>query len=445
VTRVRSRRGAGIVVLALTAVMFAGTARASAETTTPSAGPKTHTPIKHFVTVMQEGHTFDNYFGSFPGAAGIPAGTCVPVSPPALRPCVKPSPLGDRPLHALVRSQAAFQTAQANGAMNGFISAQSRNGITDDQAMGIYQGSDVTYYWNLAKQNVLFDQFFSTAPGGSLPNHLAWVAGTAARTAAESIPPSGFGDLPTVFDQLEAKGVSWKFYVQNYDPTVTFRRAPGAARREQVIRVPLLAYARYVDDPNLFAHIVPVSEYFDDLRHGTLPAVSYIVPSGPSERAPTNVQSGARFVQSLVGALTASSAWSTSAFVLTYDDWGGYYDHVTPKQTGFRVPTLVMGAYSRRGFVDHTALETASIPGFIAENWGLPPLSPNDGNLTSAFDFTAATRRARVIGPTTLPAPAPASLIGVVFVLYGIALAAALLVFSAVAWRARRRTEVVLP
>jgi phospholipase C len=444
-SRVRSRRAAGLALAFMATVTFAGVQPAGAGTTAPAASSKTRTPVQHFVTVMQEGHTFDNYFGSYPGAAGIPADTCMPVSPPALRPCVKPSPLGDRPLHALVRSQAAFQTAQANGAMNGFISAQSRNGITDDQAMGIYQGSDVTYYWNLAHQNVLFDQFFSTAPGGSVPNHLAWVAGTAARTADESIPPTGFGDLPTVFDQLEAKGISWKFYVQNYDPTVTFRRAPGAARREQVIRVPLLGYARYVDDPNLFAHIVPVSEYFDDLRHGTLPAVSYIVPSGPSERAPTNVQSGARFVQSLVGALTASSAWSTSAFVLTYDDWGGYYDHVTPKQTGFRVPTLVTGAYARRDFVDHTTLETASIPGFIAENWGLPPLSPNVGDLTSAFDFTAATRRAQVIGPTTSPAPAPAARIDVVFVLYGIALGAALLVFGAVAWRARRRTEVVLP
>ncbi len=234
-----SRRLAVAAALAgLSTVMLHGVGPVGAT----SAAPKTQTPIKHVVTVMQEGHTFDNYFGSYPGADGIPADTCMPVSPPAPRPCVKPFALGDRPLRALARNASAFTTAYAGGAMNGFVHAQSRNGVVEDQAMGVHPRADVPYYWNLADNNVLFDQFFSSSPGGSLPNHLAWIAGAAARTVGESVPPGGFNALPTIFDRLEAKGVSWKFYVQNYDPTVTFRRAAGTARGEQIARVPLLAY-----------------------------------------------------------------------------------------------------------------------------------------------------------------------------------------------------------
>jgi phospholipase C len=312
--------------------------------------------------------------------------------------------------------------------------------------MGTYQRADITYYWNLARSNVLFDQFFASAPGGSVPNHLAWIGGTSAPTASETVPAAGYGSAPTLFDQLEAAGISWKFYVQNYDPTITFRRAPGTARGEQVSRVPLLAYSRFVDDPKLFAHIVPVSQYFEDLQRGTLPAVSYIVPSGPSERAPTNVASGARFVQSLAGALSVSSAWPTSAFVLTYDGWGGYYDHVAPRGTGFRVPTLLMSPYARRGYVDHTPLQTTSIPGFVEDNWSLrAPSAGAAAGLGSAFDFNRAPRRAEIIGSTAPAAPAARSETGVVFVLYGAALLGALVVLASIAWRRRRRTELVLP
>ena len=438
----RGRFVAGLA-LALTATAMVGDLIPAGAATPagPTASSPT-TPIRHVVTVMQEGHTFDNYFGSFPGADGIPANTCMPVSPPVLKPCVKPFRLGARPLRDLARGAGAFARAEAGGAMNGFVSAESRNGVVEDQAMGTYDRSTVPYYWNVAKQNVLFDRFFASAPGGSLPNHLAWVSGTTTGATGERVPDNGFGDLPTIFDQLEARGISWKFYVQNYDPTVTFRRERGAVRGGQVVRVPLLAYRRYVDDPKLFAHIVPVSQYFEDLESGSLPAVSYIVPSGPSERSPTNVTSGARFVQSLVGALSGSSSWSTSAFLLTYDGWGGYYDHVVPTATGFRVPTLLVSPYARRGVVDHTRLSTASVPELIAENWGLDPVAPGAGNLMSAFDFKHPARPARVINATAPEATVATAQTGVVFLLYGLAFAGALAVLGTVSWRARRRNAV---
>jgi phospholipase C len=446
VTRTRVRLAAGLALTMMAVTVAPGLAPTGASAATPVAKPKTRTPIQHVVTVMQEGHTFDNYFGSYPGAEGIPANTCVPVSPPAPQPCVKPFSLGSRPLRDLTRGEPAVETAQAKGAMNGFVKAQSRNGVIEDQAMGKYDREGVPYYWNLANSYVLYDHFFASAPGGSVPNHVAWVAGKAAGKVADTIPATGFGNIPNIFDQLEKQGISWKFYVQNYDPTVTFRRAPGTARGAQVVRVPLLAYARFVDDPKLFSHIVPVSQYFDDLARGTLPAVSYIVPSGPSERPPTNVASGARFTQSLISALAMSSSWSASAFLLTYDGWGGYYDHVAPTGTGFRVPTLLVSAYARKGYVDHTPLETASVPRFIEENWGLPQIAgpPPIASLSSAFDFQSAPRRAEAISAATAPAPIATARTSVVFVLYGLALVGALTVLGVVTWRARRRPSMVL-
>jgi phospholipase C len=442
----RARFVVAAVAIAVLVTVLPTVGTAGASPGDEGRSPSARTPIEHVVTVMQEGHTFDNYFGSFPGADGIPADTCMPVAPPAPRPCVKPFAVGDRPLEHLARNASAFSVAYAGGAMNGFVRAQSRGGVIEEQAMGVHRRADVPYYWDLATRNVLFDQFFASAPDGSLSSHLAWTAGAGAPSSSEGIPADGFTAPRTIFDQLQAHGVSWKFYVQNYDPKVTFRRAAGAAHGEQVNRVPLLAYPRFIDDPKLFAHIVPIAQYFEDLERGTLPAVSYIVPSGASERPPTSVTAGARFVQSLASALSSSTSWSTSAFVLTYDGWGGYFDHVAPTGgTGFRVPTLLMSPYARRGFVDHTRLETASIPRFIAENWGLEPVRAAGGSLEDAFDFRQAPRRPEVIGST---APVPVAAPGrtsVVLWLYGAALAVAAVGLGALAWASRRRSEIVLP
>ena len=169
---------------------------------------------------------------------------------------------------------------------------------------------------------------------------------------ASRIPPGGFGDLPTIFDRLEEKGVSWKFYVQNYDP-----RSPSALRRgeraSQIVWVPLLHYDRYLDDPRLNAQDRRPERVLRGPPAGTLPSVAYIVPSGASEHPPGRIQAGQRFVRTLVNALMRSPSWDSSAFMWTYDDWGGWYDHVKPPQVdeygyGFRVPALLVSPYARR-------------------------------------------------------------------------------------------------
>ena len=178
--------------------------------------------------------------------------------------------------------------------------------------------------------------------------------------------------------------MSWKFYVSNYDPKITFRAHVVGDRSSQVVWVPLLNYARFIDDPKLAKHIVPLSQYYDDLATGHASRRSRT--SRPRVRAsirPGSVQSGMRFVRTVINNLMASSSWKSSAFLLSYDDWGGWYDHVRPPQIdgfgyGFRVPAILVSPYARHGYVDHTTLDFTSGLKFIEENWGVAPLTRRD-------------------------------------------------------------------
>ena len=373
---------------------------ALADTASQTTAP--NTPIEHFVVLMQENHTFDNYFGTYPGADGIPPGTCMPVDPfdATNTACVEPYHIGDRPIDDLDHSLSTYELQYNNGKMDGFIYALNQRNQNGELAMGYYNDSDLPYYWNLADEYVLFDRFFSSDHGGSFANHMYWVSGTPGVNRAIA---TGYADVPTIFDRLEERGITWKFYVQNYDPQITYRTLSrySGNRTSQVIWVPLLNIDRFIDDPKLSSHIVDLSEYFVDLENGTLPAVSYIVPSGASEHPPGSLRSGQKFVKSLIQGLMRSTLWEKSAFLLIYDDWGGWYDHVPPPQVdengfGMRVPGILVSAYARRGFIDSTELDFTSVLKFIQENWNLESLVERDANANSfmtAFDFSQPPRQ----------------------------------------------------
>jgi phospholipase C len=368
---------------------------------------KTKTPIKHFVSLMQENHSFDNYFGTYPGVDGIPEETCMPIDPRAPRGgCIRPFRIGNRAVQDLGHSTDVFADQFAGGQMNGFVHAIVRDmGRAGRVVMGHYDDRDLPYYWNVADEYVLFDRFFTSAAGGSVWNHMFWVSGTPGNYGADVIPDGGFDDIPTIFDRLEERGITWKFYVQNYDPTINFRSPRTGDRGSQLVWVPLLNYARFLDDPKLSRHIVDLEEYYEDLERGTLPAVSYIAPSGSSEHPPGSIQAGQRFVRNLINALMRSSAWKSSAFSWTYDDWGGFFDHVRPPRVdrygyGFRAPALLVSPYAKRGHVDSTTLDFTSYLKFIEQNWGLEPLAPRDrraNSLLGAFDFDRPPREAKFV------------------------------------------------
>jgi phospholipase C len=409
----------------------------------PSPARAARTPIDHFIVVMQENHSFDNYFGTYPGGRGIPRGTCMPVVPGRPRAgCVRPFHLGSRAAPELSDTVVAQRSEYAGGRMEGFVRAASagRQG-TQSGVMGYYDDRDLPFYWNLSREYVLFDHFFASAPGGSLPNRMFWVAG-AAGPPGGAVPRRGL-DLPTIFDRLDARGISWKFYVQDYDRARRFTPAGGADRSIQSVRVPLLNTPRFVETPGRLRHIVDLDDYYTDLERGTLPQVAYIAPAGASEHPPARLRSGQRLVRSLLTTLLRSPDWRSSAFLLTYDDWGGWFDHVRPPRVGrstygFRVPAVLVSPYAKRGHVDSTRLETASIPRFIEQNWGLRPLTARDaraGSFGGAFDFSRPPRRPSIVAAGPTP-HRPEARRGVIYVGYGggLALAAAL-----IGWAVLRR------
>jgi phospholipase C len=215
----------------------------------------------------------------------------------------------------------------------------------------------------------------------------------------------------------------------------------------QPVWVPLLAYNRFIDDPRLFSHIVDLSEYYRDLHDGTLPAVSYIVPAGSSEHPPGNIKSGERFVRTLINSLQQSSAWSSSAFTWTYDDWGGWYDHVRPPQVdrygyGFRAPALLVSPYARKGYIDHHTLDFTSILRFIEENWSLRPLARRDATANSirtAFDFSQSPRRPEFVSATLKQPSTYTRAHPYLYVVYGSAVLLAMLALQIAAIAAKRR------
>jgi phospholipase C len=444
--------------LFITVLAAAGLAVAAPAQGASPADTNTTTPIRHFIVLMQENHSYDNYFGAYKGihgdANGTPADICQKrnLKKPQLG-CVKPYRIGNTPIQDLNHSSRVAHHQYDHGKMDGFVDALRREGEGNASTMGYYDGKDIPYYWNIADNFVLFDRFFTSAAGGSVANHMFWVTGTPGNTEADLIPPEGF-DQTTIFDRLEKKGISWKFYVQNYDPGITFRNRGIGDRGSQIVWVPLLNYARYLDDPKLRGHIVDMSEYYKDLQNGTLPAVSYLAPAGSSEHPPGSIQAGERFVRTLVNSLMRSSSWDSSAFMWTYDDWGGWYDHVKPPQVdrfgfGFRAPSLLVSAYARRGQVNHTTLDFTSMLKFIESNWKLAPLAERDrkaNNFMSAFDFKSAPREPAFVASTRGSAKKAEPVRAVVYVAYALAVAlAALAIAGAMAAERRRRRPGELP
>jgi phospholipase C len=402
-----------------------------------AAAPGTTTPIRHVVYLMQGARSFDNYFGTYPGVDGIPVGTCQRFS--ATRPaagCVKPFSLHGSTPPPLAAGRSLLDAQYHGGTMDGFVAAFSDQGRDGSVVMGHYDQQDLPYYWNTAQRYVLFDHFFASAPYGVRQNRGYWVAAAAPPISGDKVPASGYGDQPTIFDRLQAAGIGWKFYVQGYDPTQTYRAITATNPAGQSARVPLLDYPRFLDRPQLHDRIVGLDQYYTDLAHGTLPAVAFVTSSGASERSARSIPAGQALVRTMVTQLMTSRYWHSSALVWTYDGTGGWYDHVAPPSAGgdrlgFRVPALLVSPYARPGRVDHTTLEYPSVLRFIEDNWRLKPLSGRDrhaASIASAFDFTAPPHRAKII-PAEQPAAAPAPLVpvAIVYVCYGSALLLGLL------------------
>lgn len=414
-----------------------------------AAAPSTTTPIKHFIYMMQGDRSFDNYFGTYPGADGIPDGVCQKVIVTGSDPtCVKPFALHGQTPPVLGAGSVELNNQYDSGRMDGFVAAYQSEGRDGTSTMGYYDRRDLATYWDLADKYVLFDKFFSSTRLGTGADRSYWVSATRPSTAGTlAARQAAYAQQATIFDRLQAAGVDWKFYVQGYNAAENYQTVSKSNPSSQPLRVPLLEYARFVNDPALKSHIVDLSQYYRDLDNNTLPAVAYVASSGPSERSARSIAGGQKLVTDLVGSLMVSKYWTSSAFLLSYDGTGGWYDHVAPPQVdsagyGMRVPALLVSAYARSGYIDSTVSDYTSGLAFIEHNWGLAPLAGRDkaaDPLTGAFDFGQPPRPPQVqFGQPASTVQRPSHAVGIVYWCYGLAFLAVLATLVLASLRSRR-------
>ncbi len=336
---------------------------------------KPHNPIEHVVIIVKENHTFDNYFGAFPGANGTAALQHAP-DPPA----------GDPP-----HDHAAWLERAAHAVQLG------------------YREKDIPAYFALARQFTLCDNYFSEIASQSEPNHLVLIAAQSPiidnSSPKRTYQPQAPFDLPSLPASLAGAGLSWKTYGD-----------PGFSYFDHI--------APLKGSPN----ILPWTRFDTDAAAGNLPSVSWVYAPGEySEHPPYAANAGKPVVTigmqwtvDRVNQIARSSLWSSTAIFITWDDWGGWYDHVVPKlkdtwpdggpatgpayantqfSYGSRVACLVIGPYARKGYISKAFHSHVSLVKFCETTFGLAPLNARDAasdDMYDCFDFAQ----------TPLPPPA---------------------------------------
>jgi len=439
-------------------------------------------PLNHIIFLAQENRSFDHYFGAMrqywaqngypdqsfdglpqfnPTSGSAPLNGPVPTIPgcdpasPAPASCVIDSNTSVSSFHLVTQCienpspswnedhvdwDFNDPTGQQPAALNGFVwtaAQDARNLVppfhdTDGvRAMGYYNADDLNYYYFMASNFATSDRWFSPVMSRTHPNREFLVAAT----SQGYVYPIGTNNhdtalltATTIFQQLQSAGITWKIYVNPqgsscsgppYDPACLLKLS-----YLQNFQWGQTVPTQY---PN---NIAPISEYFTDLQNGTLPQVAQIEPASdagldehPSDTdsQPSNIQLGANYVASLINGLMASSSWKDSAFILTFDEFGGLYDHVPPQPavspdgikpvdlmpgdictssdgptcdfvyTGYRVPLIVVSPYSKQNYVSHSVADMTAILKLIETRFNLSGLTKRDAaqiDMSEFFDFS---------------------------------------------------------
>jgi phospholipase C len=424
--------------------------------------------IQHVVVIMQENRSFDNYFGTYPGANGIPAGVCAP--DPLHGGCVGPFHDSADLNYGGPHAHHSHVTDVDGGKMDGFV-GEAQNGLgcsTNDadcspcvasadasqckDVMGYHDAREIPNYWTYANNFVLQDKMFEPISSRSWPAHLQMVSGWSARctnysvasTCTSAVEPEGpgsgaFTTLPwtDVTHLLFNAGVSWAYYVFKGTEPDCESGAPTCTPQTQGPQTPSiwnpLPYFQDVADNGQLGNVQTLDNFFtavNDPSSCGLPNVSWVIPNGNvSEHPPALVSAGQTYVTNLINHVMSSPCWNSTAIFLSWDDWGGFYDHVVPPVLdqlgyGIRVPGLVISPYAKTGYIDHEVLSHDAYLKFIEDVFlngqrldpatdGRPDPRPSvrenlvPGDLINDFDFTQ-TPRPPLLLPTN-PPPGPAS------------------------------------
>jgi len=361
-------------------------------------------PIKHIIIIDKENRSFDTMFGLFPGADGASAahlsdGKIVPLTHTP-----------DRTLLDVGHAGAAVTLAVDNGKMDGFDLLPGAQQDGKDIANSQFHESDIPNYWKYAHAFALDDHFFATIAGPSFPNHLVTVAASSGNTTdnprgqlvhawgcdggKESVvsgigldgkrflthPCFNFQSFPDVFQRYH---VSWKYY------------APAQFASGYVwSALDAIKHIRF--GPLWKTNVVRDTTFIKDVQTGHLPQVSWLVTNAvESDHPPASICLGENWTVRQINAVMKSRYWKDTAIFLTWDDFGGFYDHVAPPHLDYislgpRVPTIVLSPYARPHYIDRSQLEFDSISRFFEQDFRLPALTDRDRHATSmvsSFDF----------------------------------------------------------
>ena len=357
----------------------------------PCSSAADQSVIEHIIVIFHENHTFDNYFGTYPGANGLTENISLPTSKGSNQ-TIAPFHLSTSSTNDLDHSRQAALNCYNNGSMDGFVYTE-RSNLT----MGYYNGSDIPYYWNYASRFVLMDNYFTSVMGPSLPNHFYLIAGQS-DGIVENIDNYCF-DGKLIMDELDRKSVTWSYYWEDGSAMASYNN-------------PLPACSSLLSNRSRINNLVPVDQFITDVKNGNLASVVWIVPKeNESEHAPNDIVAGEHYTTSLINAVMESQYWDSCAIFLAWDDYGGWYDHVPPPQVdsfgyGFRVPCLIISPYSKEGYVDDTVADHTSILKFIETIYGLPTLTSRDtqaNDLLEAFDFLQSPRAPLILPGEYIP------------------------------------------
>jgi phospholipase C len=445
-TFIRSATGGAVAcaIAALTACSDSSTA--------PSTG--NISKINHVVVIYLENHSFDNLYGELAGAEGLSAAAAAAKqisstgiafsSLPQVSGSPIPTNLPNAPFNIdtyvpatvatrdLVHRYYQEQQQIDGGKMDKFAAVSDAQGLS----MGYYHTAQLPLAAEAAKYTIA-DHFFHSAFGGSFLNHMFLIAAAAPTfpSAPSSIvavldasgnlvtdgqvTPDGYAvntsysvnaphpstaaattlvpnqTIPTIGDRMDDANITWAWYSGGWNDALAGHPDPLFQFHHQ----PFAYFAKYADGTAAKAqHLKDETDFMAAAAAGTLPAVSFIKPLGANNEHPgyTDLMTGENHTLQLINAVRNGPNWKDAAIIITYDEHGGFWDHVAPPiidkwGPGARVPTLIISPYARKGYIDHTPYETVSILSFIEARFHLSPLNSRDSkaaNLTNAFDFS---------------------------------------------------------
>lgn len=375
--------------------------------------------IQHIVFIVRENRTFDSYFGTFPGANGATSGQ---ISTGQTIPIIHES---DRTPTDIGHGWQDTLTAMDHGKMDGFNLIGGGNNHGDYEAYTQFWQQDIPNYWTYAQSFVLGDNMFSSLHGPSVPNHLYTIAAQSGGAINETVSGTPGCDAPssslipvlnpttgqitnvypcfdfnTLADLVQSAGLTWKYY------------APGPQQSGYIWSA--LDDIRHIRNSSLWTTNVPnFSTFASDALNGRLPNVSWLVSNGQlSEHPPYSTCDGENWTVQQINAIMQGPQWNSTAIFLTWDDFGGFYDHVTPPTLdvyglGPRVPLIIISPYAKSGYITHTQYEFSSFLKFAEDDFNLLSLTARDqqaNDMTDAFDFTQSPRPPLVLSTRTCPA-----------------------------------------